>query len=132
VYRTSTTAFNVRFIPARKIASKALPLRSLAALAVAFPTRAFATELEDTRPISTSFITFPAPFHLFCAFVCFTTSPYTYLDAQPRNLFMRCVARSAVSCQFLVIHDFFRKLELKVLNPVAATLSLRWSNAAGI
>jgi hypothetical protein len=42
------------------------------------------------------------------------------------------IARFAVPCHFFVIHGFFRNLELKLSNPVAAVLSLLWSNAAGI
>src|SRR5260370_42471035 len=86
VYRTSTTAFNVSFIPTFKIDSKALlPRRSLT---LAFPaqTQTFATGLEDTRCDSISFITFLAALHLFCASISFTASPYTYLDAMPRNM----------------------------------------------
>jgi hypothetical protein len=132
VYCTSTTGFNIRFIRIREIASKALPLRSLIVSALALPARTLATQLEHMRPISTSLINFLAPLHLFCASICFTASPYTYLDAPPHNMLrvLRCALCCIVSLSCL--HNFFRISELKVSNPAAAALSLLWSNTAGI
>ena len=129
VYCTSTTAFNTRFIPLREIASKALPLPSvlgsLIALNFAFltQTQRFATAVEDTRPNSASFITFLAPLHLFCACTCFSTFPYTCLDASERN--MLPVLHSAFCCTLSAfLHSwFFLNLELKGLNPVDKVLS---------
>jgi hypothetical protein len=98
VYFTSTTAFNVRFIPLRQNASKALtlPLISLRIEAdSAFPFERIATALEDTRTKSACSITFLAPFHLFRASIN-GGLPYSSLDAFQRN--MLPVSRRTFCC----------------------------------
>src|SRR6266436_7953035 len=68
VYCTSTTAFNVCFIPSGQFASKALtrpPTSLFPAPLFMFPVEEFDFALEDTRTYSAFFITFLAAFHSF-------------------------------------------------------------------
>jgi hypothetical protein len=91
VYVTSTTAFNVCFIPLCKIASKALtlpPISFLIETQLTFPFVGFATALEDTRTKSASFITFLALFHLFRASINCSFPLH----------FLRCFAAKSASC----------------------------------
>src|ERR1700682_317752 len=91
VYRTSTTRFNICFIPSPEFASKALPLPFASSRNVfrfVFPAlrEARPTELEDTRAPPNFSITFLALFHSFRASIVFITCPYTSLDALARKM----------------------------------------------
>jgi methylated-DNA-protein-cysteine methyltransferase-like protein len=91
VYCTSTTGFNICFIPSREFASKALTLPFASSRNVfrfVFPAirEALPTELEDTRAPPNFCIIFLALFHSFRASIVFITCPYTPLDALARKM----------------------------------------------